>query len=1603
MITNKLKKTFLIVLFVLLLCISFGLLSVNGNYAKADADTNAFRFETGTYVKISGNGGMRFRLQIGETKKNEIMAATDTDLVFYVGPKAYIDGYNALSNTYNDMVSANHAWTVTADKNLIYAGRDDNGQLDGYYYSNVLLNINTLAERYRDIDFVAVAVFGDTIVKSVDRTLYYTVNKAAVNGYFGNVMATYSWLGETSSYKIIATGATGEYENLVAGIANAKTKFFYLDHVADTNNLLTDPSYVNGSITQNAITFEMGELSAISPISIDYGANISATLAGVSVKTKDGLKFLNWQLKTGESAYAELSGSETATQSITVKAVYAENNIPDYFNYSNDKSLDIWGFWSPILKEDQYKLLAESGIDTIIINTNKDNCNYNKTELIYALEMCEQYGLKAYLSNDREDQQSFRHYCLDFLYKPTEDTSVDANKTYYLCNESGNPTHRYTVVANPVQSDLGLYYETAYPAFVGIDTDEPYWDQFDALAAAAEEFYTSFPDKVFCVNLMGLSGKTFTQVMQHYIDLFDPAAHGSGLSFDQYFITSSGISATAFSKYIDKIADMARDNDIPFQAYILTVPYRNSHEFEITEKTIGLECYTYMAFGAKTLKAFTYSSPGIPPYDGEFDEDDEAMIGYQNQVTPIYYAAQNVFNKIHSWDHIFLNYEWQGVYTVGSSSVFSGITESKLNSYGNLGVRSTSYNTLIGCFRDTKKGLNGYMVTNFDDPFLNRNNTVTLNFADSNYVLVCHGNDIYVTGLNANHDITLTLSTGDAAFVVPYSIPSENHNIYVSGGSANKACTYFGDIVTLTVDNSMILEGQEFKCWEINGVEYYSDTVMMPDSDIDVIAVYEVAEITNLPVGATLITDYTIKTQTFLQNWGGYNLIEKKLSEYRGRANVYALGASTSGNCWNSFTIRNFNLMSDSQFAAAQNDLTNKAMFFDVYLTENVISLEFGFGGHAGNKVGVDLSNVPRNEWTTVFISMNSIASEMGGALYAMLGTNVAGYQCYIDRIYVGYLEQYAITVTGGTASVNNARYGDTVTLTVNNNAIPEGKSFGYWTVNGEQIVGNTFVMPNQAVTVIAVYSPELAIPEGALLVTDYSTSPSPWNNPNYGHGTVGVVNYYAESQGRAGVVAFGTNQGARSYTQWTAVVPSFDGTGYNKMVLRVKIDTSKCVRAVFDDNDGASLITAATSNQWGEVELNLSDVGTCYLTIATDSAGDCIWIDQIYLIALPTYAISVTGGTANTDNAGYGETVTLTVDNNAIPEGQSFVYWTVNGEQIVGNTFVMPNQAVTVIAVYSPELAIPEGALLVTDYSSSPSPWNNPNYGHGTVGVVNYYAESQGRAGVVAFGTNQGARSYTQWTAVVPSFDGTGYNKMVLRVKIDTSKCVRAVFDDNDGASLITAATSNQWGEVELNLSDVGSCYLTIATDSAGDCIWIDQIYVKYVAPTATLYDATQITSVWGGTPGNYSDWVTMGATPDGNAYTHSWGQVGTTYVGAKFNLKLGANTSWLFISFGASTHKNASISSGQSGVMLCISAESHKGLLINTSAGFGGITTGYDFSAGGEYLIEVGVLEAGHYYFKVNGVLVQEVTGMETSLPGSYLNITSWDANTQIKTALS
>ena len=221
--TMKRRLTILGLLFAALMFISFAFIMNAGKPIHAEVDANAFAFESGAYVKLADNGGLRFRLRIGETKKAAIDAGGD--LVFYAGPAANIDE----SEDYDGMVTANKASKITVDKSLIYAGRDGEGELDGYYYANLLLDVNTLAAAYRTLDIKAVAKFGSDTVVSVDRTLQGVSSAAALRGHYAAISGVYSWLG-TDGYPIIATTAT-EYANLATILSSNSDLYFYLDDV----------------------------------------------------------------------------------------------------------------------------------------------------------------------------------------------------------------------------------------------------------------------------------------------------------------------------------------------------------------------------------------------------------------------------------------------------------------------------------------------------------------------------------------------------------------------------------------------------------------------------------------------------------------------------------------------------------------------------------------------------------------------------------------------------------------------------------------------------------------------------------------------------------------------------------------------------------------------------------------------------------------------------------------------------------------------------------------------------------------------------------------------------------------------------------------------------------------------------------------------------------------------------------------------------------------------------------------------------------------------------------------------------------------------------
>ena len=322
----------------------------------------------------------------------------------------------------------------------------------------------------------------------------------------------------------------------------------------------------------------------------------------------------------------------------------------------------------------------------------------------------------------------------------------------------------------------------------------------------------------------------------------------------------------------------------------------------------------------------------------------------------------------------------------------------------------------------------------------------------------------------------------------------------------------------------------------------------------------------------------------------------------------------------------------------------------------------------------------------------------------------------------------------------------------------------------------------------------ELPIPEGSALVKDFSTESAPWNIPNWGLGAGGATHWEAEHDGVAGVQAFGIATPGAQLTMWTAVLPlpttadpnGFNYYDYTTITLRMKVNKEALNGIYIGDTAGTYpfLDQIPVSNEWTTVTLNIdASMGVFYFAIYTKDgteATDLVWFDQVWVTKVE--------------------------------------------EPVV-------------------EQAIPEGSVLVSDFSTAGAPWNNPGWGTGAVGQSTWYAEYDGVAGVQAFGAAQGGAQYTQWASVIPlpkiyddanGFNYHGYTTITLRLKVNKD-AIRALYIGDTAVSyefLGQVPVSNEWTTVTLPINDsMGAYYLMIGTSdgaAAGESVWIDQVYVQ-------------------------------------------------------------------------------------------------------------------------------------------------------------------------------
>ena len=316
----------------------------------------------------------------------------------------------------------------------------------------------------------------------------------------------------------------------------------------------------------------------------------------------------------------------------------------------------------------------------------------------------------------------------------------------------------------------------------------------------------------------------------------------------------------------------------------------------------------------------------------------------------------------------------------------------------------------------------------------------------------------------------------------------------------------------------------------------------------------------------------------------------------------------------------------------------------------------------------------------------------------------------------------YTVTVTGGTADKQKAAEGETVTLTVGESAIPEGKQFSHWTVNDKPIEGDSFVMPEGDVSVNAEYIAEFSTIEKS----EASGGPTNFEgkisddkkmftlkvdaHDNQKHGQTWANDVYIRYEGTQNTISFTLRNNSSSHDLNLRIVVqqqnstpialsgATNGAVENDSQGQVKVNTIP---------KGGSLrvsITASAeefqSDKMVRIVLRPLAYQPCEY-VGTIELSEILFGDAGSVLPESEYSVTVNDGFADKTKAKAGETVTLTHDPKRTPEGMVFGGWMMNGETVEGNSFVMPAEDVTVTAVYVNDIGTTTvGNLYVVDGS---------------------------------------------------------------------------------------------------------------------------------------------------------------------------------------------------------------------------------------------------------------------------------------------------------------
>ena len=218
---------------------AFAGITANQTVASAAGENNnVFVMENGASLKISEDGGIRFRVKMDEAQKNYVTENDNVTLHFLVAPNEFFNAVPAENGTYDYYNKLSKKIEINVDETKIY-------EENGYYWANGCLTNIYAANRNLDFTMLAYTKDGTTInyadaeLSNVRGALTDVLSQAVVytdaqgTSYTEDVFAcgAYNWFG-TEEYPIQVNNLE-TYNNLVNKVNGGADFSAYTINVSD--------------------------------------------------------------------------------------------------------------------------------------------------------------------------------------------------------------------------------------------------------------------------------------------------------------------------------------------------------------------------------------------------------------------------------------------------------------------------------------------------------------------------------------------------------------------------------------------------------------------------------------------------------------------------------------------------------------------------------------------------------------------------------------------------------------------------------------------------------------------------------------------------------------------------------------------------------------------------------------------------------------------------------------------------------------------------------------------------------------------------------------------------------------------------------------------------------------------------------------------------------------------------------------------------------------------------------------------------------------------------------------------------------------------------